>query len=292
MVLLPLLSRCVGIPPPPSPPPAAAEGEREAAGVAQPLPPSLERAAAPPPPHGASPGRVGTTRDGEGTAPGRERARSRAGRRRTGARIPLPPGRRSRSGSGRSAAPPLGEGGRDASRVLLSPAPRAMWALPAGLLRSGTLHAVKRKGGGGGEAAAIPVAKPPQRLAPGQAGQKPPRWPLFSSPRSPRRLVRPAARHAGIAWACSAALAPARRGEGAGSESRPAAGGPPAPRVPGSCRGWAGSAELPLGTPRCLGSFGSGSCCGASPQPELGSGKGPKEEKSSFCLGTNRTVLL
>lgn len=147
MVLLPLLSRCVGIPPPPSPPPAAAEGEREAAGVAQPLPPSLERAAAPPPPHGASPGRVGTTRDGEGTAPGRERARSRAGRRRTGARIPLPPGRRSRSGSGRSAAPPLGEGGRDASRVLLSPAPRAMWALPAGLLRSGTLHAVKRKGG-------------------------------------------------------------------------------------------------------------------------------------------------
>lgn len=156
MVLLPLLSRCVGIPPPPSPPPAAAEGEREAAGVAQPLPPSLERAAAPPPPHGASPGRVGTTRDGEGTAPGRGRARSRAGRRRTGARIPLPPGRRSRSGSGRSAAPPLGEGGRDASRVLLSPAPRAMWALPAGLLRSGTLHAVKRKGGGGGRGSRDP----------------------------------------------------------------------------------------------------------------------------------------
>lgn len=291
MVLLPLLSRCVGIPPPPVSS-SGGGGGRAGGGGGRAAAAAVPRARRGPAPSSRRQPGAGWNHAGRGgDSTGKGESAEPCGTAQDGS-TDSPPARKAEPLRER----PVGSSaarGRRARRLACSPLPRPARYVGSPRGTPAERNAPRRKAEGGGEeAAAIPVAKPPQRLAPGQAGQKPPRWPLFSSPRSPRRLVRPAARHAGIAWACSAALAPARRGEGAGSESRPAAGGPPAPRVPGSCRGWAGSAELPLGTPRCLGSFGSGSCCGASPQPELGSGKGPKEEKSSFCLGTNRTVLL
>lgn len=204
-----------------SPPSPAAggtggRGEREeAAGVAQPPPPQARRAAVSrerrghAPSSRRQPGAGGTTAGGMGgreegsTGKGRGRARSRAGEEHGR----FPAGRRSRSGSGRSAALPPGEGGRHASRVCVC-SPRGTWALPRGTPAHtcGAERSTPRRKGGGGRDAGSKATTP---MAP-----------LLLSPRSPRHLVRPAARHAGTAGrqrGPGAGAVGGRRGRGVGA---------------------------------------------------------------------------
>lgn len=137
------------------------------------------------------------------TGKGRGRAWSRAGEEHGR----FPAGRRSRSGSGRSTALPPGEGGRHASRVCVCP-PRGTWALPRGTPTHtcGAERSTPRRKGGGGRDAGSKATTP---MAP-----------LLPSPRSPRHLVRPAARHAGTAGrqrGPGAGVVGGRRGRGAGA---------------------------------------------------------------------------
>lgn len=150
-MLLPLLSRCVGIPPPRGGQHLRGGGREEGWGSGRRL---RDPRRSPPPPHTARPGRVGP-RGGERGAPEKEQGESAepCGTVREGSTGPSPAGGRSHPVRERSAAPPSGKAG--ATPPVYSPYTRVLRGLfPAGLWRTPVERNAPRRSGQGEAAAA------------------------------------------------------------------------------------------------------------------------------------------